>query len=96
VIVTTIQAFNIDKEKTYQRNAYAFDESLSEHFTSLTDFQTEGMDRVSEDTLKYQTFLTQRDIGRVKHSLVNFFIYIDRSSLSMKLIRTGGKTFLLH
>jgi len=73
VIVTTIQAFNIDKEKTYQRNAYAFDESLSEHFTSLTDFQTEGMDRVSEDTLKYQTFLTQRDIGRVKHSLVNFF-----------------------
>ncbi|CDI28440.1 DEAD/DEAH box helicase [Acinetobacter baumannii] len=94
VIVTTIQAFNIDKEKTYQRNAYAFDESLSEHFTSLTDFQTEGMDRVSEDTLKYQTFLTQRDIGRVKHSLVNFFhlhrpiIIVDEAHKNR-----GGKTF---
>ncbi|PPE76799.1 restriction endonuclease subunit R, partial [Kaistia algarum] len=52
------------------------------------------MDRVSEDTLKYQTFLTQRDIGRVKHSLVNFFhlhrpiIIVDEAHKNR-----GGKTF---
>jgi type III restriction enzyme len=65
VIVTTIQIFNIDKEKTFQRNAYAFDESLSEHFTGLTDFQTQNMDRVTADTLQYQPFLIEKDIGRV-------------------------------
>src|SRR5690606_1739105 len=58
VIVTTIQIFNIDKEKTYQRNAYAFDESLSEHFTQLTPAQSEKMDKVTADTLQYQPFLT--------------------------------------
>ena len=73
VIVTTIQAFNIDKDKTHQRNAYAFDENLSEYFTGLTPNQTANLDKVTEDTLQYQPFLTQQDIGRVKHSLVNFF-----------------------
>ena len=94
VIVTTIQIFNIDKEKTFQRNAYAFDESLSEHFTGLTDFQTKDMDRVTADTLQYQPFLTEKDIGRVKHSLVNFFnlhrpiIIVDEAHKNR-----GGKTF---
>lgn len=94
VIVTTIQIFNIDKEKTFQRNAYAFDESLSEHFTGLTDFQTQNMDRVTADTLQYQPFLTEKDIGRVKHSLVNFFnlhrpiIIVDEAHKNR-----GGKTF---
>lgn len=73
VIVTTIQAFNIDKDKTHQRNAYAFDENLSEYFTGLTPSQTANLDKVTHDTLQYQPFLTQQDIGRVKHSLVNFF-----------------------
>lgn len=73
VVVTTIQAFNIDQQKTFQRNAYAFDEGLSEHFTNLAAQQTQNMDLVSADTLQYQPFLTQNDIGRVKHSLVNFF-----------------------
>ena len=31
------------------------------------------MDRVKAETLQYQPFLTEKDIGRVKHSLVNFF-----------------------
>jgi type III restriction enzyme len=94
VIVTTIQIFNIDREKTFQRNAYAFDESLSEHFTGLTDFQTKDMDRVTADTLQYQPFLTEKDIGRVKHSLVNFFnlhrpiIIVDEAHKNR-----GGKTF---
>lgn len=94
VIVTTIQIFNIDKDKTFQRNAYAFDESLSEHFTGLTDFQTQNMDRVTADTLQYQPFLTEKDIGRVKHSLVNFFnlhrpiIIVDEAHKNR-----GGKTF---
>lgn len=94
VIVTTIQVFNIDIEKTFQRNAYAFDESLSEHFTGLTDFQTKDMDRVTADTLQYQPFLTEKDIGRVKHSLVNFFnlhrpiIIVDEAHKNR-----GGKTF---
>lgn len=94
IIVTTIQAFNIDKEKSYQRNAYAFDESLSEHFTQLTPQQSENMDRVTEDTLKYQPFLTAKDIGRVKHSLVNFFhlhrpiVIVDEAHKNR-----GGKSF---
>ena len=94
VIVTTIQIFNIDKEKTYQRNAYAFDESLSEHFTQLTPHQAESMDKVTADTLQYQPFLTEKDIGRVKHSLVNFFnlhrpiIVVDEAHKNR-----GGKTF---
>jgi len=94
VIVTTIQIFNIDKEKTYQRNAYAFDESLSEHFTQLTPAQSEKMDKVTADTLQYQPFLTEKDIGRVKHSLVNFFnlnrpiIIVDEAHKNR-----GGKTF---
>ena len=94
VIVTTIQIFNIDKEKTFQRNAYAFDESLSEHFTGLTDSQTKDMDRVKAETLQYQPFLTEKDIGRVKHSLVNFFnlhrpiIIVDEAHKNR-----GGKTF---
>ena len=61
--MTTIQIFNIDKEKTFQRNAYAFDESLSEHFTGLTDFQIQNMDRVTADTLQYQPFLTEKILG---------------------------------
>ena len=94
VIVTTIQIFNIDKEKTFQRNAYAFDESLSEHFTQLPPAQAEQMDKVTADTLQYQRFLTEKDIGRVKHSLVNFFhlhrpiIIVDEAHKNR-----GGKTF---
>lgn len=94
VIVTTIQVFNIDKDKTYQRNAYAFDESLSEHFSHLSDAQIENMDKVTAETLKYQPFLTQKDIGRVKHSLVNFFnfhrpiIVVDEAHKNR-----GGKAF---
>lgn len=71
VIVTTIQAFNVSK--TEQRNAYAFDEGLSAHFSGLSQQQTHGMELVTEETLTAQPFLTQADLGRVKHSLANWF-----------------------
>lgn len=94
VIVTTIQAFNIDKEKTFQRNAYAFDENLSEFFRNLTAKQIETLDTVTEDTLKHQPFLTDKDIGRVKHSLVNLFnIYRPIIIVDEAHKNRGGKSF---
>lgn len=94
VIVTTIQAFNIDKDKTYQRNAYAFDENLSEFFKNLSADQVSRLDKVTEDTLQYQQFLTKKDVGRVKHSLVNFFnIYRPIIIVDEAHKNRGGKSF---
>lgn len=94
VIVTTIQAFNIDKEKTFQRNAYAFDENLSEFFRNLTAKQMETLDTVTKETLEHQPFLTDKDIGRVKHSLVNIFnIYRPIIIVDEAHKNRGGKSF---
>lgn len=94
VIVTTIQAFNIDKDKTYQRNAYAFDENLSDFFRNLSAAQIAKLDKVTEDTLQHQQFLTRKDIGRVKHSLVNFFnIYRPIVIVDEAHKNRGGKSF---
>ena len=71
MIVTTIQSFNISK--TEKRNVYAFFEELSPHFDSLTPQQTQGMERVTEETIKAQPYLTEKDLGRVIHSLANWF-----------------------
>lgn len=71
IIVTTIQAFNVSK--TEKRNVYAFYEELSPHFAGLTPQQEQGMERVDADTLTAQPFLTASDVGRVKHSLANWF-----------------------
>jgi type III restriction enzyme len=71
IIVTTTQAFNISK--TEKRNVYAFDEALSPHFASLTPAQAQGMELVSAETIQEQPHLTKKDIGRVKHSLANWF-----------------------
>ncbi len=94
IVVTTIQAFNIDKDKTYQRNAYAFDENLSEFFRNLSADQVSKLDKVTEDTLQHQPFLTTKDIGRVKHSLVNFFnIYRPIIIVDEAHKNRGGKSF---
>lgn len=94
VIVTTIQTFNIDKDKTHQRNAYAFDESLSEYFTNLTVSQTETLDKVTKETLEHQPFLSEKDIGRVKHSLVNFFnLHRPITIVDEAHKNRGGKSF---
>jgi type III restriction enzyme len=71
IVVTTVQTFNISK--TEKRNVYAFYEELSPHFSALTPQQEQGMERVSADTLRAQPFLTESDIGRVIHSLANWF-----------------------
>lgn len=71
IIVTTIQAFAVSK--TEKRNVYAFYEELSPHFSVLTPQQTNGMECVDEATLQAQPHLTASDIGRVKHSLANWF-----------------------
>lgn len=71
IIVTTSQAFNITK--TEKRNVYAFFEELSPHFSVLTPQQEQGMERVTAETIKEQPHLTTSDIGRVKHSLANWF-----------------------
>ncbi len=75
IIVTTSQAFNITK--TEKRNVYAFFEELSPHFSILTPQQEKGMERVTAETIKEQPHLTASDIGRVKHSLANWF-YLHR------------------
>lgn len=92
VIVTTIQAFNVSK--TEQRNVYAFDEGLSAHFSGLSSQQTAGMEVVTEDTLREQPFLTQADLGRVKHSLANWF-HLHRPILIVDEAHKnrGGKSF---
>ena len=71
IIVTTSQAFNITK--TEKRNVDAFFEELSPHFSVLTPQQEQGMERVTAETIKEQPHLTASDIGRVKHSLANWF-----------------------
>ena len=71
IVVTTSQAFNITK--TEKRNVYAFFEELSPHFSALTPQQEQGMERVTAETIKEQPHLTTSDIGRVKHSLANWF-----------------------
>lgn len=71
VIITTIQAFRISK--TEKRNVYAFFEELSQHFANLPAQVEANLEKVTEKTLAEQPYLTSADIGRVKHSLANWF-----------------------
>lgn len=73
ILVSTIQAFNINKNKIDKRNAYSFDENLSKFFTSIPDDLLPSLDKVNESTVENQSYLTSKDIGRVKHSLMNLF-----------------------
>ena len=70
VVVATIQAFNVTD--TAKRNVYSFFEELAPHFADLPANATEGLERVSEEDLKSQPFLTQADVGRVKYSVANW------------------------
>lgn len=70
VIITTIQAFRISK--TEKRNVYAFFEELSPHFANLPPQLEARLEKVTAETLVEQPYLTQADIGRVKHSLANW------------------------
>lgn len=71
VIITTIQAFRISK--TEKRNVYAFYEELSSFFANLPPTLEANLEKVTEETLLEQPYLTPADLGRVKHSLANWF-----------------------
>ena len=70
VVVTTIQSLSV--RKTTDRNVYSFFEALSPHFQSLPTQAGQGLECVTEQDLANQPYLTQQDIGRVKHSVANW------------------------
>lgn len=70
IIVATIQSFNVSD--TAKRNVYSFFEELAPHFDNLPQHLTEGLEKVSEADLQTQTYLTTKDVGRVKYSVANW------------------------
>jgi len=70
VVVATIQSLNITD--TSKRNVYSFFEELAPHFDGLPDHLSQGMERVTEQDLSNQPYLTSRDVGRVKYSVANW------------------------
>ncbi|MBI6856235.1 DEAD/DEAH box helicase family protein, partial [Pseudomonas cichorii] len=70
VVVATIQALNVSD--TSKRNVYSFFEELGEHFRDLPASLTSNLEKVTENDLQSQTFLTTKDIGRVKWSVANW------------------------
>lgn len=70
IVVATIQSLNVTD--TTKRNVYSFFEELSQHFDNLPPNLASGLEKVSEADLQSQPFLTQTDIGRVKHSVANW------------------------
>jgi len=70
IVVATIQSFNVTNTAT--RNVYSFYEELAPHFDGLPPSQTEGLEKVTEEDLEHQPYLTDSDIGRVKYSVANW------------------------
>ena len=70
IVVATIQSFAV--RDTTIRNVYSFDESLAPHFQGLTPAQAEPLDKVTETDIVKQSYLTPKDVGRVKSSLANW------------------------
>lgn len=70
VVVATIQSFNVSD--TAKRNVYSFFEELAPHFDNLPANRTEGLEKVTEQDLANQPYLTAADIGRVKYSVANW------------------------
>ena len=71
VVVATIQSFNV--QNTSQRNVYSFDEHMERHFFNLPYGISEKLEKVSEQDLAAQPYLTQSDVGRIKASPANWF-----------------------
>ncbi len=74
VLVATMQSFRV--RQTQGRNVYAFSEDFDAHFSHLRsrpDADTGALEKVSAADIAEagQGFLTQSDLGRVKHSLAN-------------------------
>lgn len=70
VVVATIQSFNVSD--TGKRNVYSFFEELSPHFDNLPANLAAGLEKVKEEDLATQPYLTTSDVGRVKHSVANW------------------------
>lgn len=70
VIVATIQSFNVTNTAT--RTVYSFFEELAPHFDNLPPAMTEGLEKVTQEDIAAQPYLTDKDIGRVKHSVANW------------------------
>lgn len=70
IVVATIQSFNVTD--TAKRNVYSFFEELAPHFDGLRSQVTEGMEKVSQEDLAVQPYLTAKDVGRVKFSVANW------------------------
>lgn len=70
VVVATIQSFNVTN--TSQRNVYSFFEELAPHFSSLPPNLTSDLEKVSPEDLLTQSYLTNKDLGRVKFSVANW------------------------
>lgn len=70
VIVATIQSFNVTNTAT--RNVYSFFEELAPHFDNLPPALLAGLEKVTQEDIDAQPYLTAKDIGRVKHSVANW------------------------
>jgi len=70
IVVATIQSLNVSD--TSKRNVYSFFEELGEHFRDLPPALSTGLEKVTEADLTNQTFLTEKDLGRVKWSVANW------------------------
>lgn len=70
IVVATIQSLNVSD--TSKRNVYMFFEELAEHFRELPTHVTAHLEKVSEADLASQSFLTHKDLGRVKWSVANW------------------------
>jgi type III restriction enzyme len=70
VVISTIQSLSV--RKTADRTVYSFFEALSPHFAALPPGAHAALERVSEEDLDKQPFLTAADVGRVKHSVANW------------------------
>jgi type III restriction enzyme len=70
VVVATIQSFNVTN--TAKRNVYSFFEELAPHFSNLQKSQADLLEKVTNEDLEVQKYLTQKDLGRVKYSVANW------------------------
>lgn len=70
IVVATIQSFNVTN--TAKRNVYSFFEELAPHFSGLKKNQTDLLEKVTNEDLEVQKYLTDKDLGRVKYSVANW------------------------
>lgn len=71
VAVGTIQTLRVDK--TASRDVYAYKESFEPHFSSIPD--SEWLEKIGEDDLAAQPYLTRADLGKVKRSFANLLAH---------------------